>query len=314
MGQLLALNSLLCSLCLIAACSSAPVTATRIEPEVRAVPCPPAASLADIGDERARSDAILDMDPVAREDLALALAACLGDPDPNLRDGVVYVALSQMLRSQLVSIETVMRLEADLRARLAQPANADGFEAPFAALVLSEVARTDRITPWMGPEERDRLIAATHAYLSTLSDFRGFSDGDGWRHSVAHASDILMQLSLNPQLNKPQAEAILAAIALKVGTPDHAYIHGESERLAAPVTYLAIKETFTAEEWSEWFASLWPQGDPLRDEAYRSEAALIKLHNLQAFAQSVYINAMASNDDRMKPVAGAAFEFLNQLP
>jgi Protein of unknown function (DUF2785) len=306
--------TLIGSLLLIAACSSAPVTASRIEPAPKAAPCAPAASLAALGDERARSEAILDMDPAAREELALALTACLGDPDPALRDGVAYTALSQMLRTQLVSIGTVMDLEADLRARLAQPADPNGFEAPFAALVLSEVARTDRITPWMGPEQRDQLIAATHAYLETLADYRGFSDGEGWRHGVAHAADILMQLSLNPQLTKPQAEALLAAIAVKVGTPDHAYVFGESERLAAPVTYLAFKETFTAEEWSAWFAGLLPPGDPLREEAYTSEAALTKLHNLRAFAQSVYINAMASNDDRMKPVAGAAFEFLNQLP
>lgn len=298
--------------------ASACATSTAATPETTSaaapVPCAPAANLAAIGDERARSEAILAMDPTAREDLARALTGCLGDPDPEIRDGVAYTALSQMLRTQLVSIETVIDLEADLRTRLAQPADTDGFEAPFAALVLSEVARTDRITPWMGPEERDRLIAATHAYLETLTDYRGYSDSEGWRHGVAHASDILMQLSLNPQLTKPKAEAILAAVALKVGTPDHAYVYGESERLAAPVTYLAFKETFTAEEWSAWFSGLWPPEDPLRENAYKSEAALTKLHNLRAFAQSVYINAVASNDDRMKPVAGAAFEFLNQLP
>jgi len=312
--QLLALNSLLGALLLIAACSSVPPAASPIEPEPKSAACPPAANLAALDDERARSEAILDMDPAAREALTLALTACLSDPDPALRDGVAYTALSQILRTQLVSIETVMALEADLLARLAQPADADGFEAPFAALVLAEVARTDRITPWMGPEQRDQLIAATHAYLEGLTDYRGFSDGEGWRHGVAHASDILMQLSLNPQLTKPQAEAILAAIALKVGTPDHAYIYGESKRLAAPVTYLAFKETFTTEEWTAWFSGLWPPEDPLREEAYKSEAALTKLHNLRAFAQSVYINAVASNDDRMKPVAGAVFEFLNQLP
>ena len=305
---------LIACLFLASACATSPAAAPEMTSAAAPVPCVPAANLAAIGDERARSEAILAMDPAAREDLARALTGCLGDPDPEIRDGVAYTALSQMLRTQLVSIQTVMDLEADLRARLVRPADADGFEAPFAALVLSEVARTDRITPWMGPEERDRLIAATHAYLETLTDYRGYSDSEGWRHGVAHASDILMQLSLNPQLTKPQAEAILTAIALKVGTPDHAYVYGESERLAAPVTYLAFKETFTAEEWRAWFAGLWPAEDPLRENAYKSEAALTRLHNLRAFAQSVYINAMASNDDRMKPVAGAAFEFLNQLP
>lgn len=190
----------------------------------------------------------------------------------------------------------------------------NGFRGPFAALALAEVGRTDRIAPWMSEAERSELIAAASAYLAALTDYRGFSEADGWRHGVAHTADLLMQLSLNPQLTKPQAEAILAAIALKAGAPGHAYVFGESERLAAPVTYLAFKETFTADEWSAWFTSLWPPEDPARDTVFKSEASLARLHNLRAFAQSVYVNAMASDDARMKPVAGAALQFLKGLP
>lgn len=253
--------------------------------------------------------------PTDKAALALSLADCLENPDPALRDDYAFTTLSALLRSGEIVPATLPTLRADLLSRLAD-ANADmnGFRGPFAALALAEVARTDRISPWMSEAERSDLIAAASAYLAALTDYRGFSEADGWRHGVAHTADLLMQLSLNPQLTKSQAEALLAAIALKAGTPDHAYVFGESERLAAPVTYLAFKETFTAEEWSAWFTSLWPSEDPARETVFKSEASLTRLHNLRAFAQSVYVSAMASNDDRMKPVAGAALQFLKQLP
>lgn len=253
--------------------------------------------------------------PADKAALALSLPDCLENPDPALRDDYAFTTLAALLRGGDIDPSTLRTLKADLLARFAD-ANADmhGFRGPFAALALAEVARTDRIAPWMSEAERSELIAAASTYLAALTDYRGFSASEGWRHGVAHTADLLMQLSLNPQLTKPQAEAILAAIALKAGTPDHAYVFGESERLAAPVTYLAFKETFTADEWSAWFTSLWPPEDPARETAFKSEASLARLHNLRAFAQSVYVNAIASNDDRMKPVAGAALQFLNQLP
>lgn len=310
---------------LLAACASTQVDSPAPSPGEQATEAPVAASpspalpcnvVAALSEEGAARDAAYTaMDPASRSGLLLTLPDCLENPDPALRDGYAFEILSLVLRGGDQSEAALRTLKADLLARLASAgADPNGFRGPFAVLALAEVARTDRIAPWMREAERSELIAATQAYLASITDYRGYSDTEGWRHGVAHTADLLMQMSLNPQLTKPQAEAILAAIALKVGTPDHAYIFGESERLAAPVTYLAFKETFTAEEWSAWFAALWPPEDPLRETAYKSEAALTKLHNLRAFAQSVYINAVASNDDRMKPVAGAAFEFLNQLP
>lgn len=299
---------------LLAACASASPPAGLAAPAVSYTPCEPAAALAARGDERARGEAVLNMGLAEREQLALALLPCLGDPDPDLRDGAAYGALSQMMRSQLIGPETVTSVMQETLRMAAAPDDSAGFARPFAILTLAEVARTDRITPWMGPEARDGLIAAAHAYLAGLTDYRGFSDTEGWRHGVAHTADLLMQLSLNPQLTKPQAEAILTAIALKAGPTDHAYVFGESERLAAPVMYLARQAFFTEEEWTLWFESLWPAGDPLRENAYGSEAALAKLHNLRAFAEAVYVSAKASNEATYEPVARASFALLNALP
>lgn len=303
---------------LLAACATAsvPVPPTAAAPQANAsrASCAPAAGLAALGDERVRGEVILDMTQANREELALSLLPCLADPDPALRDGVTYTALSQMMRSKLIGPETIAAIKDDLLDVLARPDDADGFARPFAALALAEVARTDRIDPWMVPEERDALIAAAHAYLAGLTDYRGFSDTEGWRHGVAHTGDLLMQLSLNRALTRPQADAILAAIAAKVGADDHAYVFGESERLAAPVLYLAQRQNFTPEEWDTWFASLWPAEDPLRENAYGSEAALRKLHNLRAFSEAVYVSAIASNEETYEPLARSSFALLNSLP
>lgn len=300
-------NVLFLSALLVSACASSPPV------PVAASACTVPAGLAVMNDtwlETTRA-----MSAKAKATLVLSLPDCLENPDPAVRDGYAYETLSGLLRGEAVGPETLRPLKAELLARLARAdEDAGGFRGPFAALALAEVARTDRIAPWMDESERSALIAAAQTYLADLTDYRGFSDTEGWRHGVAHTADLLMQLSLNPQLTKPQAEAILAAIALKVSTPDHAYIFGESERLAAPVMYLAQRELFTGEEWTAWFTGLWPADDPLREVAYRSEAALARLHNLRAFSEAVYVSAVASHQDTYAPVGEAAFALLNLLP
>ncbi len=311
-------SGVIAALLLTSACKSDTAQATsppvpQVFIPVAPAPCLVAEDMLEPGP--ARDAAYLAMDAATRTRLLLSLPGCLDLPDPALRDTYAFEVLSLILRGSDQSPDTVRMLMHSLLDRIGSADwDVHGFRSPFMFLALAEVARVDRLTPFLSEEERWDLLMEAKSYLAGLEDYRGFTEGEGWRHGVAHTADLLMQMSLNAHLTKPQAEEILAAIASKVAPENHAYIFGESERLAAPVTYLGWKETFTAEEWEAWFSALWPPDDPQREVAYKSEAALTRLHNLRAFAQSIYVSAVASNDQRMKPLAGAAFQFLNQLP
>jgi hypothetical protein len=84
-------------------------------------------------------------------------------------------------------------LNTDLQAKLTAP-DPQGFQRPFAALVLADVARTDRINPWMSEEERAQLINAAVSYMTSITDYRGFTPGEGYRHAPAHTADLMLQL------------------------------------------------------------------------------------------------------------------------
>jgi len=293
----------------LAACAGVPDAADADAGEQA---CAPAAQYAGVENREAVISALPEG---ARAALAMDMVACLESPDPAIRDGFAYEAYVTLMRGKLVDPGTVKTLQAVLLAKLAE-ADGDpgGFRGPFAALVLAETARVDRLEPYMTPDERDALIVAAAGYLSGLDDYRGFSDSEGWRHGIAHTADLLMQLSLNPELTKPQAGAILAAVALKVAPSEHAYVFGEGGRLAQPALYLAQRGFLSDEEWADWFAGLWPAEDPLLRDVYGSGAALAKLHNLRAFSDAVYISAIAGDDERLGGVAAAAFATLSGLP
>ncbi|MGD9256282.1 MAG: DUF2785 domain-containing protein [Gammaproteobacteria bacterium] len=256
-------------------------------------------------------------DPDERRRFAIELLDCLGDPDPVLRDQVAYEAYVALLRGGHLDADTIRALRSSLIEQLDIGAeDGTGFRKPFAALVLSEVARADRMDPVFSDEERAALVMAATAYMRGIDDYRGFDQQTGWRHGVAHAADLLMQLSLNPALDRSQLETILDAVASQV-TPEgsHFYIYGESGRLARPVLFIAMREVFDDREWANWIGDVTSAG-PFGEwsEVFSSQAGLARLHNIRAFAQAIYVNSTASDQESLAPLRSSALEALKKLP
>jgi hypothetical protein len=249
-----------------------------------------------------------------RQALAIALLDCLASPDPELRDGIAFDALSTWARGRALTPATLETIRATLAPRLApDAADEAGFAQPFTALVLAEVARADRVQPYLSDAARGELVRVATAYLASVRDYRGFDAVDGWRHGVAHGADLLLQLSLNLALDRAQLDAILAAVASQVmPAGGHFYIYGEGERLMAPVFYIGRRGALSSAEWSDWFARLVAR----RPSAARpTQASLAANHDLAAFLLPLYASIRESGTPEMQaqmlPGVAAALKSLD---
>jgi hypothetical protein len=277
--------------------------------------CPPPGWGAD--ELRALKAGEFKLDDAARRgQLALGLLGCLGSPDPALRDGIAFEAWSAWLRAGQLDEATRTTALERLLPRIAPDAPAGaGFDAPFAALVLSEIARTDRVAPWMAPAMRERLLAAATAYLGSVRDYRGFDAREGWRHGVAHGADLLLQLALNPALDKPQLDRIFAAVASQVAPEGHAYVFGEPERLARPLLYGALRGLHTEVEWKAWFEALATPGRAASwREAVGTPEGLARRHDLRAFLLAVYAEIAEEQRPALAAMRPAVLEALKRVP
>lgn len=233
-------------------------------------------------------------DDDTRAALALGLLDCLADPDPALRDGLTFDALQTWMRGRRLAPATLQAIRVRLLGTLAAAPDAAGFAQPFAALVLAEVARVDRLQPFLADDERDGLVAAGTRWLAGVRDYRGFDAAQGWRHGVAHGADLMLQLALNPRLQPAHGEAIRAAIAAQVlADGEHAYRFGEPERLMAPIFYLARRDGWSAAEWQAWFDAL---GARRQRPVPPTAASLAQRHNLGAFVAALYVSVQESPD------------------
>jgi hypothetical protein len=240
-----------------------------------------------------------------RERFAEAVVACTASPDPFLRDQIAFEALSHMLRERQLGTEARLRIARDLLARLRGP-DPQGFARPFAALVLAESVRADKIEAHLPDSLRRDVADAAIAYVAGAADYRGFDEREGWRHAVAHGADLLMQIANNPNFkDRAQLGRLRDAVGAQIAPASHFYIYGEPERLMRPVVILSQRGIFTQAEWDAWFEKL-GRPAPLAswDDAFQSQAGLAKRHNLRAFLYAAWTNARLSEnkeDDVLLP-------------
>jgi hypothetical protein len=230
-------------------------------------------------------------DKVKRETLALQLLHCLAHPNTKIRDGVAFATLSFWLREgQLSQVIHLKMYDYLTKVISSEVSDSIGVYQSFSMLVLSEVARVDRQVPFLTDAQRGRLVSVGTEFLTNVRDYRGFSTKVGWRHSVAHSSDLMLQLALNPAITKPQLDTMLDALASQITAHEqHYYTNGEPKRMAMAVVYILLRGEHSAEDWNVWLKNV-TDSSPFKEwqKVYQNEKGLMKLHNTQSFLYSLY--------------------------
>lgn len=245
------------------------------------------------------------------QQVAIALSDCLSVPDPVLRDELGFEVLSAWMRAGRLTPQTLRTLRDRWLAVLQSPADAQGFHAPFAVLALSELARVDRIQPFLQPPEREALLAPGAAWLRQWRDYRAHDDREGWRHGVAHGADLMMQLALNPALDADSAALILAALGSQVlAQGQAAYQHGEGERLARAARFALARSAWSAEQVQDWLKAVL---QPAQGRTW-DERRLRQVHNARQFLWPLYVALQEQRDaafrERVLPAVRQALSSL----
>lgn len=238
----------------------------------------------------------------ARNALARELVDCLGHPDPQWRDGIAYEALAGWIRAGLLEPETLLDLHTRLSGALdAGAADRTGFRKSFSALVLASLVEADRNRAFLGDGAVGTLVEVAATWFESIRDYRGFEARAGWRHAIAHGADLLAQLAVHPRASGDDIDRIIGALETQVAPQGgHFYIHGEPERMALPLLYIAGRNLYTTAQWRDWFTGI--AAIPEHGDLYGSTVALARRHNLQALLLVLYVNASESKDPALREV------------
>lgn len=251
-----------------------------------------------------------------RHKLAMQLLHCLAIPDGKIRDGVAFTGLSSWLRANKLSVEVQREMFAHLMKDFGAKTRDDyGVYQPFVALVLAELARVDRKSPYLSDEQRRHLVEKSSDYMTNINDYRGFEDVVGWRHNVAHSADVFLQLVLNQATTKAQLTSMLKAIGQQVlPTNEHFYTYGEPKRLATALLYIFLQNQHNEQDWQNWLQT-YITPSPITDWqlTYTSQLGLAKRHNASAFLAAVFVLIADSKNEQLKMLKPALVESLKSL-
>lgn len=243
------------------------------------------------------------------------LVMMLGSTDPVARDEYAYPILGTW-------IERGMYTHAELRALgQAMAANfqvgigeVEGdavFLRSFSALILVCVIEYDNLRPFLDEQEVRIWLDDGLRYLEHERDLRGYVQGKGWAHSVAHTADLLMTLAQSRYLKTTDLGRMLNAIADKARQRvAHVYLHDEDERLAYAVRKALKRDLLDMPFLTSWLQRLIAlEGLSDWGEAPMNERDISAYINIRDFARSLYFQlTLGEEPPALAPALCAALE------
>jgi hypothetical protein len=205
---------------------------------------------------------------IGPEGLIPELLELLGSTDPITRERS-YEILENWGCSGRFSDEALrcigQRMVDNLARGLGEVGNDSVFLRSYSALVLCtpigadhlfEAGLVDGRAPFLSSERVNQWCARALESLRGENDLRGYVDGKGWAHAVAHMADALCQLVHSPHLGASELEQILNAIADRLTrATDTVFVQDEGARLMKAAYFVLLRGELSLDALTAWIES-----------------------------------------------------------
>ena len=195
----------------------------------------------------------------------------IGHTDAELRDGLIYKTFMQwgeykgvFSAEQMKHILNTCLSETHLFFGIGEKDTDSVFTRSFSSLIISVALCMHDENPFLTVKDIHDIKEIVLRYIEQEKDYRGYVDGKGWAHSVAHISDALCNLAGCSQaidvddeysIGREGLLEVLQAIKTLVCIKDCVYSAEEDERLAGSFMFVAYREVLRNEELIAWIDS-----------------------------------------------------------
>lgn len=231
----------------------------------------------------------------------------LGDPDPELRDDLIYENLARWIIREdyysvavLSSIAEVLLDDAHMFRDIGKSGDDSVYMRSFSLLMMSALLERHVDRPFLAAELFGRIRAEVFHSFEQERDLRGYTER-GWAHTTAHGADAIAELVRSPGFDPSHADEVLRIIKGKLHNGIHIFQHEEADRLARPVIALLTEGRIGPDRFISWMESL----DGFPEGTAGLERYTCRINSKQ-FARAVYFNLAYAGD----PDGG---EFLRRL-
>ncbi|MFJ7665778.1 DUF2785 domain-containing protein [Lysinibacillus sp. NPDC097195] len=184
------------------------------------------------------------------------MLAHIGSTDEKLRDRLIYRTFVDLLSDNFLSPQQLQYLfdtatsDDFLYADIGEQIGDSVFTRSFSALLVANILTKDSELLILDDSHLQLFFKKIGRYMLLEKDTRGYVEGKGWAHSLAHGADLAAATIRHPKFDCQHAPAILHALKL-VTWKDVVYVNDEEERFVNIFEAL-LERNYSEDALSEW--------------------------------------------------------------
>ncbi|MBH5320272.1 DUF2785 domain-containing protein [Paenibacillus sp. GSMTC-2017] len=224
------------------------------------------------------------------QDFLPLLLQYIGDPQPELRDNLIYPMFYMWIKEEnrfsgeeLRSLVAVLTDENHLFYNIGIEDDQSVFTRTFSALPIALILQRHRQNPLFNKAGIKQLMNAMLRYFNEEKDLRGYLPVGGWAHSASHGADVFVELVQCEESSAEMLREVLVAISSILHNGRHIFSDEDDERLVNIVDTMMNKELLPHQEIADWISGLAQCCD-----LPRSRSQMIARVNSKNFVRSLY--------------------------
>ncbi|GCE05101.1 DUF2785 domain-containing protein [Dictyobacter aurantiacus] len=189
---------------------------------------------------------------------ARALLANLASPDPELRDDLSSIILAAGIISQQKltprQLEELLNMALDrdhLFYQIGEIGTDSVFMRSFSSLIIASILFNDSPNAHLSSATITMVKEKLFHYALQEKDWRGYVEGKGWAHAMAHLADALDECAQHPHATGIDRREILGIVS-KLATLDEPLYHEEDLRLAKIPYHIILGHQVSDNAIAEW--------------------------------------------------------------
>lgn len=227
-------------------------------------------------------------------ELTAELVTMLGSTDPVERDEIAYPVLATWISEGVYDDLLVSfgdSITEGLRVGLGSTGQDSVFRRSFSALVLSECIDRDNRAQLLPVDVVLRWADRAISWYTRERDVRGWVDGKGWAHTIAHGADLLSVLGASRHLSGVHLRVLLDVISERILNPsDRVFIDGEDDRLAAATLTILQRNLVDADQLDAWVDGLAAGLQPRRRSGSGERWPTPQARNTSAYLRALHVH------------------------
>jgi hypothetical protein len=227
-------------------------------------------------------------------ELTAELVTMLGSSDPFERDDLASRVLATWIGEGVYDDLLITfgdSLCTGLRAGLGESGTDSVFRRSFSALVLTACVERDNREHLLPVDVVLGWADPALGWFTRERDLRGWVQGSGWAHAVAHGADLIAAFARSRHLEAAHLGVLLDVIAERLAAPTATVlVDGEDDRLAHATLVLLRRNLVDQSTLDDWVGALGVALEQTSQNPGLKPGPTPSACNTSAFLRALYVH------------------------